>query len=202
MDAVPQVGPARAHRFREAQRPLVGGARRPDALELAAQACVGARQRIGGDGARAATDVPGDDREPPEQREHEGPPEVTHIGRTDPEAAEQIELRRIIELHDVIAPPGVGGIPALQRSCEPGRAAQQPLACRQRIGQQVEDPAAQPLGRDHCGRIDARPAAAFQPDFRPRMGIRLTHQEVVADRIPLPAEIAGHHARRDARGAH
>src|SRR5882757_3544484 len=76
--------------------------------------------RVGRGGACAAADVPGDDREPPEQREHEGPPEVARIGVTDPEAAEQIELRGIIELHHVIAPPGVGGVPALQRSCEPG----------------------------------------------------------------------------------
>ena len=82
------------------------------------------------------------------------------------------------------------------------RAVQEGRRRRQRVRHQVEDAALQALRRHHRGRIDARPALAFEPDLGPGMRLGLPHDEVAADRIPFAAEVTGDDARRHARRAH
>ena len=79
---------------------------------------------------------------------------------------------------------------------------QQPLGNRTGAGQQVQDAAAQTLGRDDGGGINAHPAAIRLPHFDPGMGVGTPHQEVTADGVPLTALVAGHDARRHAPCAH
>ena len=138
------------------------------------------------------------ERQPGEQRAHEGPAEVARVGRADAEAREQVELAGEVELHHVIAPPGVGRVPALQQRQQPRRAVEQPLADGERLRHQIEHAAAQPLRRHHRGRVDARPAASLEPHLRPGVRIGLAHLEELPDRVPLAAEVAGDHARRHA----
>ena len=57
-------------------------------------------------------------------------------------------------------------------------------------------------GATAAGRIDAPPAGARQPDLGPGVGMRLAHDQVAADRIPVAALVAGDDARRDPGRAH
>ena len=46
------------------------------------------------------------------------------------------------------------------------------------------------------------PAATLQPDLRPGVRVRLPHDEVAADRIPLAAQVTGDDSRRNVCAAH
>ncbi len=120
----------------------------------------------------------------------------------DSQAAKQIELGFEIVFQHVIGPPHVDGVPSLQQRGEAWREPDQPTLSRSRIGQQIHYAARQSLGFHYRGRVDPGPATSLQPDLCPRVRIRLPHDEVVADRIPLAAQIAGDDARRDARAPH
>ncbi len=48
------------------------------------------------------------------------------------------------------------------------------------------------LGRNRSRRVDAIPATSSQPDFGPRMGIRLADDHVGAHRVDFAALVAEH----------
>src|SRR5689334_22780704 len=99
MRALIEAGPRRAQRRAVGERSLVRRACESRTRELAAQAQVRSRQRVGAPRPCTPPDVPGDDREPAEEGEHEGPAELARIGVMDAEPLEDIELNRVVELH-------------------------------------------------------------------------------------------------------
>src|ERR1700761_9386438 len=58
------------------------------------------------------------------------------------------------------------------------------------------------IGSDCSGGIHANPTPIGNPDLTPGVCVRLTHQQVVTEVVPVATLIAGHHTRRNAGGAH
>src|SRR5579864_8954820 len=88
-----------AEREAVGERALVRCARETGPRELAAQAQVSPRQRVGARRLGTPSHVPGNDGEPTEEGEHERPAELARIRLVNPEALEDIELERVVELH-------------------------------------------------------------------------------------------------------
>src|ERR1700720_2613699 len=90
------------------------------ARKFAAQAHIGTGERIAPRQLQVAADVPADDREPADEAGGKRPTQVARVRVTDAKTREQVQLRVESELHHVTVPPGVGGVPALHESREPG----------------------------------------------------------------------------------
>src|SRR5690606_5924760 len=105
-------------------------------------------------------------------------------------------------LHDLIIPERVHRIPGPARLREETAGSQHAAGYGLILGERGGEAAALDTLRGHgCGWIDAHPAAAFQPHFRPGVRIGLPHDEVAAERVEFAALIARHDARRRPRSA-
>ena len=116
-----------------------------------------------------------------DQRQHQPDAELLPVRVADVEPIQQPALLRLAERNDLVVPERVRGVPCQSQLGEQRALAHE--AARQRLaalGKRGLESLLDALGRDRGCRIDAHPAALFEPHLRPGVRLRLAHQQVAA----------------------
>ena len=166
-----KIRPAPDDPRRVVERTLMSVAGDARACELPAQARIGARQAVRRPRACRASNVPGDPCKPADEPAGQSRDQRRPVSRAHAQPLEDSQLHVDVELHDALVPRGVESVPTLQEMHKEGRRIQQPRSARDGVRQDIENAAAQALRRDDGRGIDAPPAASFDPNFRPGVGI-------------------------------
>ena len=186
--------------LRKVAWPLVRRARKALRAELAAKAQPRGLHRVR---LRAALQRPGEQRRGEhahraEQRGCEIPP----VGALHPEPGHDVALPVEVVAEHPDVPLVHERLPVVAHPPQPFELRPHQQGQRAARANRARKSGVQPQRNGCCGRIDAQPAAAGEEYFGPGVRVRLAHREDPIDRIRIAAEIAGHDARRQPRGAH